>query len=78
MKGSFQSLYSSIYDPIEHLWTILKDKLSSFSPKNVKELEEAVYHAWGKISADVTKRLVGNMPKRVAAVIIAKGDHTRY
>ena len=33
---------------------------------------------WYKITADVTKKLVESMPRRLQAVIDAKGGHTRY
>jgi transposase len=67
-------------NPIEHLWQILKKKLNSYatSPRGVWELWERIEMEWGKIEVEECQRLIESMPRRVEAVIKAKGGHTKY
>ena len=46
--------------------------------KRVLELWERVQDKWEKIEASVHQGLVESMPRRVAAVLKAKGGHTKY
>ncbi len=45
---------------------------------NQKELRKALQAAWNDISPTVTQNLVDSMPRRLKAVIAAKGMHTKY
>jgi transposase len=67
-------------NPIEHLWFQLEDRLRRrrHQPKSVNELFEALSEEWQNIPAAITQNLVKSMPKRVAAVIAAKGGPTKY
>ena len=65
-------------NPIEHLWRILAIRIKSYKPKNLKELEERLKEEWSKIPAVEVQNLIASMPKRVAAVITAKGGPTKY
>ena len=66
-------------NPIENLWTVLKDKVSEKQPTNTKELEEAIKAVWVlELSAEYCRSLVESMPKRLEAVIKAKGGPTKY
>ena len=67
-------------NPIEHLWNHLKRKLGDYPtpPTGILELWERVQEEWEKIPDSVCKDLVESMPRRVAAVIKAKGDYTEY
>jgi transposase len=67
-------------NPIEHLWKILKQKLRKYAdpPKGVGELCERVKTEWGKITAEECQRLIESMPRRLHAVIKAKGGHIKY
>ena len=65
---------------IEHLWGTLKKKLQTYEtpPKGVWELWERVVVEWGKITAEDCQKLIESMPRRIEAVIKAKGGHTKY
>jgi len=65
---------------IEHLWGILKKKLIAYEhpPKGVWELWERVVVEWGQITAEDCQKLIESMPRRIEAVIKAKGGHTKY
>jgi hypothetical protein len=67
-------------NPIEHLWDHLKRKLSDYevAPSGMLELWERVEEEWNKIGAEVCQNLIESMPRRVAAVLKAKGGHTKY
>ena len=59
-------------NPIENLWTVLKDKVSEKQPTNTKELEEAIKAVWLlELSAECCQSLVESMPKHLEAVIKA-------
>ena len=67
-------------NPIEHLWDHLKRKLARYenAPGGMQELWERVEVEWDKIGVDVCQKLIESMPRRVAAVIRAKGGYTKY
>ena len=67
-------------NPIEHLWHHLKRRLADYKtpPKGILELWERAEQEWNKIPADICRNLVESMPRRIAAVIKAKGGHTKY
>ena len=66
-------------NPIENLWTVLKDKVTEKQPTNTKELEEAIKAVWVlELSAEYCRSLVESMPKRLEVVIKAKGGPTKY
>jgi hypothetical protein len=67
-------------NPIEHLWQILKKKLNKhkISAKGALELWDRVAVEWGKIEVEECHRLIESMPRRIQAVIKAKGGHTKY
>ena len=67
-------------NPIEHLWQLLKRRLHQYPvpPKGVFELWDRVDVEWGKITAEECQNLIESMPRRVWAVIKAKGGHTKY
>ena len=66
--------------PIEHLWQILKKKLNSYPrpSRGIWELWERIEVEWGKIEVEECQRLIESMPRRIEAVIKAKGGHTKY
>jgi transposase len=67
-------------NPIEHLWNHLKRKLAGYeiAPKGMEELWERVVKDWYEIEAKVCQNLIESMPRRVAAVLKAKGGYTKY
>lgn len=66
--------------PIEYLFKHLKNKLAEYEtePKDIPELWERAEVEWDKISKDVCVNLIDSMPRRIAAVIKAKGGYTKY
>ena len=64
-------------NPIEHVWDILGMKMEDKKPKFLKELEERLRRVGQKPPIEIQK-LIGSTPRRVAAVIAAKGGHTKF
>jgi transposase len=67
-------------NPIEHTWFIVKQKLKEYPTmaKNSGELWDRVVEIWNGLTTEECSSLVDSMPRRIAAVIAAKGGHTKY
>lgn len=67
-------------NPIEHLWDELERRIrrDKVKPKNKAELFAALEREWGRIHSNVIDNLVNSMPRRVKAVLDAKGGATPY
>ena len=67
-------------NPIEHLWQHLKQQLAAYEtePISIHQLWERIEAEWDKISPQVCMGLVESMPRRVLAVLKAKGGYTKY
>ena len=80
--------YSPDLNPIENIWSLIKDKLSKNYPdlhlmkgsKDVvkKKIEEAITHCWELLDSKVFDTLAGSMVDRVKAIIEADGWYTKY
>ncbi|MGH0130460.1 UNVERIFIED_CONTAM: hypothetical protein FKN15_035187 [Acipenser sinensis] len=65
-------------NPIENLWKDLKTAVHKRSTSNLRELEQICQEEWAKIAPSRCAKLVETYPKRLAAVIAAKGASTKY
>lgn len=65
-------------NPIENLWYLLDIENSKNKKTNKKEFYEALALSWHNIDPELLKKLVESMPRRLEAVIKAKGGHTKY
>lgn len=65
-------------NPIEHLWEHLDQQIRKRTITNEDMLKLALVDEWKKISSEVTRNLVNSMPRRLQAVIKAKGNPTKY
>lgn len=65
-------------NPIEHLWTILDEKIPMDSRKNLNDFWQGIQTAWDAIPQQVLHNLVESMPKRLMAVIENHEGHTKY
>uniref|UniRef100_A0AAY5KSN5 Tc1-like transposase DDE domain-containing protein n=1 Tax=Esox lucius TaxID=8010 RepID=A0AAY5KSN5_ESOLU len=65
-------------NPIENLWGIVKRKMRYARPKNAEELKATIRATWALITPEQCHRLIDSMPRRIAAVIQAKGAPTEY
>lgn len=65
-------------NPIENLWSILEVAVRKHKISNKDDMKEVLQTAWSEICPKVTTTLVDSMPRRLQAVIDAKGMHTKY
>src|SRR5882757_10957796 len=67
-------------NPIEHLWQHLKRQLNAYEvpPAGIHELWDRVQMEWEKIPKEVCRNMIESMPRRIEAVIKAKGAQTKY
>ncbi len=65
-------------NPIENLWGIVKTKMRYARPNNAEELKATIRATWALITPEQCHRLIDSMPRRIAAVIQAKGAPTKY
>lgn len=65
-------------NPIENLWNYLDDKVDKTNASNKTNYFKALQHAWNQIDMDYIKKLIESMPRRLEAVLKAKGGHTKY
>ncbi len=64
---------STDLNPIENLWGIVKRKMRNKRPKNADELKATVKETWASIPPQQCYKLITSMPRRIEAVIKAKG-----
>lgn len=71
---------SADLNPIEHLWTHLKHRVADYAeqPNSIAELWDRVQVQWHKIPVATCLNLIDSMPRRIAAVLKAKGGNTKY
>jgi hypothetical protein len=63
-----------------HLWQHTKSQLCKYETlaTGVWEIWDRVAEVWNDIEPEVCQRLIESMPRRLEAVIKAKGGHTKY
>ncbi len=65
-------------NPIQNLWGIVKRKIMKKRPKNADELKATVNETWASTPPQQCHKLITSMPRRIEAVIKAKGAPTKY
>ena len=57
----------------------MKTKVAQHKPSSLSQLRQIIYRAWAEeIREEFCRDLVLSMPKRIEAVIKAKGRSTKY
>ena len=79
--------YSPDMNPIEHVWIHLKQAIYDIRPdldaiqnktQQRETLLEVLPLAWKAIKPDIFKGVLESMPRRIQALIDARGWHTKY
>ncbi len=63
---------------IENIWGIVKRKMRDTRPNNADDLKAAIKATWASIPPQQCHKLITSMPRRIEAVIKAKGAPTKY
>lgn len=84
---SYWPPHSPDLNPIEHLWNLLQKKLLQLHPDpflggrlkvDWTQFKGAIQAAWDAVPEDAIDRLVGSMPRRLAAVLASRKWYTKY
>lgn len=65
-------------NPIENLWNELDKRVRVHKYSNSTDFFQKLHEEWNKFTLDDIKPLIESMPRRCAAVIVAKGMSTKY
>ena len=65
-------------NPIEHMWDELERQRPHDPPSNKQQLKDTLQRTWNAIGQETCAKLVDSMPRRLLAVIKAKGGPTKY
>ena len=65
-------------NPIKNLWGIVKKKLHKHQPNTCEQLKDAIKTCWNEVTPHECQQLIHSMPRRIEAVIKARGDATKY
>lgn len=66
-------------NPIENCWSLLKLKIAKKNSRMKEEFKSAIKDSWkNDISLEYCRNLISSMPRRIEAVIKARGGHTKY
>ncbi len=67
-------------NPIEHLCDVVEREIHimDVQPTNLQQLRDTIMSIWTNISEECFQHLVESMPRRIKAVLKAKGGPTRY
>lgn len=65
-------------NPIENLWEYLDRKIRERPVSSIANLKIRLQEEWKRIPGEYLQKLVLSMPRRLEAVIKAKGLHTKY
>lgn len=65
-------------NPIEHVWDFLGREVAARFPMNLMQLRNFLVEEWNRFPQNVLNHLVEDMPRRINAVIEARGRNTKY
>lgn len=65
-------------NPIEHIWSYMKNELSKKIINDINNLKIQLSKIWNEIPQELCEKLCLSMPRRSLAVYKSKGGHTKY
>ena len=66
-------------NPIENCWAIVKKRVAEMKPTSLLDLKSKIKLVWcTEITSEYCKNLIDSMPRRLAAVLAARGGPTKY
>ena len=61
-------------NPIENVWSVMKDTISKKTIRTIREFEQEIIRAWNDLSIELAETLVDRMKRRTDSLIEAKTD----
>lgn len=65
-------------NPIENIWSVLKNSVEKRSPKSLEELERIAIEEWDKIDQQNIRKTIKSMCRRIDQVLKRKGEKCDY
>jgi len=66
-------------NPIENFWTVLKNRVAEKHRTSLPSLIKTIKSSWVlDMPTELCRNLIESMPRRVRAVLEAKGGHTKH
>lgn len=65
-------------NPIENIWSVLKNAVEKRSPKTFEELERVAVEEWDKIEQQTIRKTIKSMSRRIDQVLERKGEKCEY
>ena len=65
-------------NPIENIWNIMKKEIGNQMPCKIQDMRKRVCEAWYSVAPNVLEELYNSMPRRIADLIEANRDATKY
>ena len=65
-------------NPIENMWTIIKNNVEKRMPQNINELTRFLIEEWEEIPQETVNNLVSSMKTRCELVLANNGDRISY
>jgi hypothetical protein len=65
-------------NPIEHIWALIKRRLSGKVCRSREQLKEALQREWALVTKEYCMNLIDSMPRRIRSVLTSNGGHTLY
>jgi len=65
-------------NPIENIWSIMKDDVGRRMPETKQELRDSIIQAWDDIDLEVIERCILDLPGRLEEVIEKNGEKTDH
>ena len=66
------------FNPIEHLWFMLKTRVEKQLPTSLEQLKTYIREEWDKVTPQEVQNLIGSMRSRLEDCISVRGDCTKY
>lgn len=65
-------------NPIENIWSLLKNKVKKITAKNINELKENINVCWNEIQLEHINNTINSMANRIKTVLDNKGASINY
>ena len=65
-------------NPIENIWSVIKDALGSFEHRSFEGFKAQIKKVWAELDPEMVQKTVESMDERLKQVIAKRGGNTKY